>query len=373
MKKLLLFILLLLGFSRISEAQTTVKDSMIFGGIMRHYHVYIPKNYVVGSSRPLIMNFHGYGSNASAEQAYSNFMPVADTAGFLVVYPEGLKDGNGNQYWNAGIPGLPKTPDDVAFISSLIDALHLRYNINTSKVYSTGLSNGGYMSYRLAWKLSDKIAAIASVSGSMGPQDFAICKPPRPIPIMEIHGTADPTVPYTGSSIATDIDTLMRFWVLNDHCIPISDPISLPDIDPNDGSNVIHFQWSAEVANITCELYRITGGAHVDWPGAGAGNNMDFSASPTIWQFFNRYQISTSDVKENESVSSSIGFYPNPSSGIIHLRGDAKMTTTVLDMTGRTMITSKEKDIDISRLASGLYILLHEQNGMQTAEKLVKY
>ena len=343
------------------------------GGVMRHYNLYIPKNYVPGSSRPLILYFHGYGSNASVEQNYTKFMSVSDTAGFLIVYPEGTIDGTGKQYWNAGIPGLPQTPDDVAFVSSLIDALHLRYNINTNKVYATGLSNGGYMSYRLAWKLSDKIAAIASVSGSMGPSDFAKCNPPRPIPIMEIHGTNDNVVAYNGSTIATNIDTLMRFWVTNDHCLPISDPISIPDIDPNDGSNVIHFIWSAEIANTSCELYRIVGGAHVNWPGAGVGNNMDFSASAAIWQFFNRYQISTSDVKENETASSSIGFYPNPCADVIHIRTNEKSFVTIMDITGKTILKSKEKEIVISTLSSGVYFLQIEENGTRSFEKLIKH
>jgi polyhydroxybutyrate depolymerase len=373
MKNLFFFILLLVVFIQTSVAQTTVIDSMVSGGIMRYYHVYIPKNYVTGSSRPLIMYFHGYGSNASIEQAYSNFMPVADTAGFFIVYPEGLKDGNGNQYWNAGIPGIPTTPDDVAFVSSLIDALHLRYNINTSKVYATGLSNGGYMSYRLAWKLSDKIAAIASVSGSMSPADFAICTPPRPIPIMEIHGTADQTVSYTGSAIATDIDTLMRFWVHNDHCIPISDPLAVPDLDPNDGSNVIHFEWVPELQNMSVELYRITGGGHVDWPGAGTGNNMDFSASPTIWQFFNRFQLSSSGVKEKETGPYSFDFYPNPCSDIIHIPSNTNGIVTIFDLTGRKMLTSKEKNIDLIAVPSGFYFLEFEGDGIRSIEKLVKF
>ena len=343
------------------------------GGIMRHYHVYLPKNYVTGSSRPLIINLHGYGSTATIEQQYSNFMPVADTAGFLVVYPEGVMDANKNQYWNAGIPGLPTTPDDVAFLSLLIDVLHFQFTINMNRVYSTGLSNGGYMSYRLAWKLSDKIAAIASVSGSMGPADFATCTPPRPIPIMEIHGTADQTVPYTGSVIATDIDTLMRFWIHNNQCLPISDPISLPDIDPNDGSNVIHFEWSPELLNYPVDLYRIVGGAHVDWPGAGSGNNMDFSASPTIWQFFNRFQLSLSNVKENQTAVTTFDFYPNPSMGAIHILNTTTGTVTIYSITGREMLTSKEKDIDVTGLPSGLYFIEFESEGMRILKKLVKF
>jgi polyhydroxybutyrate depolymerase len=371
MKNLLLLTLLFSLFIGNARSQT-VTDSMTSGGIMRHYHVYIPKNYLPGSSRPLIIYFHGYSSNATTEQPYSNFMSVADTAGFLVVYPEGTVDSHGNQYWNAGIPGLPTTPDDVGFTSELINKLHNQYNINIRMVYATGLSNGGYMSYRLAWKLSDKIAAIASVSGSMSPADFAICNPPRPIPIMEIHGTADQTVPYTTSNIGTDIDSLMRFWVTIDHCLPISDPIAVPDIDKIDGTTVTHFQWTPELLNESVELYRINGGVHVDWPGAGIGNNGDFSASPTIWQFFNRFQLSQSDVKEDQT-SSSCNFYPNPCNGIIHITNNDNGIATIYDMTGRKILASKEKNIDVSGLPAGCYVLEFEEGGVRLTKKLLKY
>ena len=252
---------------------------------MRHYNLYLPKNFITGSSRPLIIHLHGYGLNAALEQSYTNYMPIADTAGFLVVYPQGLMDANQKQYWNAGIPVLPTTPDDVAFISDLIDALHIRNNIDRSHVYASGLSNGGYMCYQLAWKLSNKIAAIASVSGSMAPLEFAKCKPVNEVPVMEIHGTADNVIPYTKSPGTTDIDTLLSFWVLADHCIPLPGITNMPDVDPSDRTTVIHYQWSAELKNTSCELYKIIGGAHVNWPGAGFGNNGDFSASSAIWNF----------------------------------------------------------------------------------------
>jgi polyhydroxybutyrate depolymerase len=371
MKKLLILAVLLLVAQDL-YAQQTISDSLISDGVMRYYHVYIPKNYIKGSSRPLIIHLHGYGLNGTLEQFYTNYMPVADTAGFLVAYPEGLVDNTGRQYWNAGIPGLPTTHDDVAFLSNLIDALHNRFTIDKSRVYASGLSNGGYMCYRLAWQLSDKIAAIASVSGSMSHHDFLNCTPPRPIPVMEIHGTADQTVPYTSSAIGTDIDSLLHFWVLNDHCLPISDPINLPDKDPADGSTVMHFQWSAELLNTSCELYRIIGGAHLDWPGAGAGNNMDFSASPTIWQFFNRYQTSQSSVKERPE-STSIGFYPNPCSAVIHISIDIPGKITIVDITGRKVIVSQEKEIDVSSLVPGMYQLCFEADGILHTEKLIKF
>ncbi len=374
MKKLILFILFLSLPLQTVVAQKTITDSLVSGGSMRYYHVYIPKNFIVGSSRPLIIHLHGYGSNAQIEQNYTNYMPIADTAGFLVVYPEGTKDGNGYQYWTAGIPTLPTTLDDVAFLSALIDTLHTHYNVNTTRIYASGLSNGGYMCYQLAWKLPNRIAAIASVSGSMAPLEFAKCKPTQAVPIMEIHGTADQTVPYTGSVLNTDIDTLMNFWVLNDHCIPLPGVTNLPDIDKTDGTTVIHYQWSAELANTTCELYKIINGAHVDWPGAtGAGNNGDFSASAAIWQFFNKYQNQTAGIKAEKNIPSSISFYPNPCSDVLHIGSYIQGKITIVDITGRQVLTSHEKDIDISKIPSGLYLLEYENGSTHASEKLLKY
>ena len=372
MKRFLFLAAHLLIFGNSAYSQKTITDSLLSDGVVRYYNLYIPKHYVSGSSRPLILHLHGLGSNATIEQGYTNYMPVADTAGFLVVYPQGTVNANSQQYWNAGIPGLPTTPDDVAFLSALIDTLHVHFNIDQSRVYASGLSNGGYMCYQLAWKLANKIAAIASVSGSMAPLEFAKCKPTRAVPIMEIHGTNDNTVAYNGSLIATDIDTLMRFWVLADGCFPISDPIELPNIDPNDGSTVFHFQWSAELLNMAVELYRVNGGTHVDWPGAGTGNNMDFSASSTIWQFFNRYQYIQSSVKEKVEFNS-IRFYPNPCSGIIHIASDVTGKISIADITGRIVLTSREKDIDVSALAPGCYQLSFENGGIVRTEKLVKF
>ncbi len=351
--------------------QQTITDSLIFEGTMRYYHTYIPQNYIKGSSRPLIIHLHGYGSNALLEQGYTNYMPIADTAGFLIVYPEGLIDGTARQYWNAGIPGLPKTPDDVSFLSKLIDTLHSRFNIDLKKVYASGLSNGGYMCYQLAWKLSNKIVAIASVSGSMAPLEFAKCKPVNAVPVMEIHGTADNVVPYTASISTTNIDTLLNFWVLNDGCIPLPGITNLPDIDPFDGTTVIHYEWTAELRNMACELYKIINGAHVDWPGAGIGNNGDFNASAAIWQFFNRFQlIPSSSVKSENDIR--INFYPNPCSSILHIT-DVPTGFKIIDITGRTLIDSHEKDIDLSGLMTGTYYLRYAIDGMIYNEKIIKF
>lgn len=373
MKRPLLLAAFLVIFAHTTHAQKTITDSITSGGVMRYYNLYIPKHYIIGSSRPLIIHLHGYGSNGTIEQVYTNYMPIADTAGFLIVYPQGLVDANQHQYWNAGIPGIPKTPDDVAFISELIDSLHVRYTINRSDVYASGLSNGGYMCYQLAWKLSNKIAAIASVSGSMAPLEFVKCKPVGAVPVMEIHGTADNVVPYHASLGTTDIDTLLNFWIINDGCIPLPGITNLPDTDPTDGSTVIRYEWSAELRNTACELYKIVGGTHVDWPGgAGNGNNMDFNASSAIWQFFNRYRLSQLSVKEKD-LPSSFSFYPDPCSGLIHIAADPPGKVTIVDVAGRKVLTSREKNIDVSQLASGCYQLIFENEGVIKIAKFLKF
>jgi polyhydroxybutyrate depolymerase len=162
MKKIYFFICI--SFAFIAQSQTLVVDSIFTGGIYRNYRLYIPAIYTGASARPLIINMHGYTSNAIQQQLYSNFGPIADTANFLMVYPNGTSSG-GSQFWNAGIS--PLGVNDISFLSNLIDSLKAQYNIDLNRVYSTGMSNGGFMSHTLACELSNRITAIASVTGSI--------------------------------------------------------------------------------------------------------------------------------------------------------------------------------------------------------------
>ena len=163
------------------NAQTTLIDSFRVDGIYRSYRLYIPAGGG-GGSRPLILNMHGLGSNAWEQQYYSNFMPVADTAGFYIVMPEGTAY-MGTTFWNVGFPGTPNV-DDVKFLSALIDTLGRRYPVDKRAVYATGMSNGGYMAHILGIRLNNKIAAIASVAGSIVPAALATAVPGRAVPAM---------------------------------------------------------------------------------------------------------------------------------------------------------------------------------------------
>ena len=141
--------------------------------------------------------------------SYTNFNYISDTAGFIVVYPEGTLL-QGSTHWNVGGWITGSTTDDVGFSISLLDSISNEYNIDATRVYSTGMSNGGYMSFLLACQMSDKIAAIASVTGSMTPQTYNVCNPQHPTPILQIHGTSDQTVPYLGDPTWTkSIDDIL--------------------------------------------------------------------------------------------------------------------------------------------------------------------
>ena len=161
-------------------------------GVLRDYNFRVPSGYDGSTALPLVINMHGYTSNASQQEFYSNMTPIAEEQNFFVVYPNGI----GNA-WNVGFPGVPfvNGVDDVGFINALIDTLTNNYLVDLTRVYSTGMSNGGYMSYRLACELNDRITAIASVTGSMNDSMRYHCYNPQSIPVLEIHGTDDPTVP----------------------------------------------------------------------------------------------------------------------------------------------------------------------------------
>ena len=146
-------------------AQQTQSITISSGGVDRDFFLYVPDSYNENTPAPLVFCLHGYGSSASANISYTGFRPVADTAGFILIHPQGTQDLFGTPHWNVGWGS--SSVDDVAFVEDMIDYVDDNYNLNNDRIYSTGMSNGGFMSYLLACQLSDKIAAIASVTGTM--------------------------------------------------------------------------------------------------------------------------------------------------------------------------------------------------------------
>ncbi|MDC3344663.1 T9SS type A sorting domain-containing protein [Flavobacteriaceae bacterium] len=356
-------ILFFTGFVFSSSAQQTINASITHDGIERDYILYVPEIYDGSTAVPLVLNFHGFGSSASQQMFYGDFRDIADTEGFLLVHPEGTTF-IGNQFWNVGFPGLSSNIDDVGFTEALIDELATLYTIDLERVYATGMSNGGFMSFLLACQLSEKIAAVASVTGSMTQDTFDDCNAQFSTPILQIHGTEDDVVPYNENNLSLPISDIISYWVDFNNCETTPTTTILPDVDVSDGSTIEYSVYEDGDNGVTTEHMKVIGGGHT-WPGSvlnTAGTNQDIDASMEIWLFFSRYDIngllSTNDY-ENKQVS----IYPNPTQSKINLllNYSKEVNYELFSPLGKQLmtgkITSSNEQIDISHLPSNIYFL----------------
>lgn len=379
MKKVSLFILLALS-AQVVIGQSVVK-TMMHDGIERSYRLYVPDVYTGNESVPLLFNLHGYTSNAFEQEVYGDFRPIADTANFILVHPDGTEDMSGTTFWNAfGSPS--ETVDDIGFLSALIDTLAEDHNIDMSRVYSTGMSNGGFMSYTLACQLSERIAAIASVTGTMVSPNLNACNCQHPMPVMQIHGTADPTVPYNGNAQGfVGVEDLVDHWVDFNNCNTTATETAVPDVDMTDGCTADHFVYSGGDAGSSVELYRINGGGHT-WPGSNplisiGVTNRDFSASTEIWRFFSQYTLDQLvSVEEELQPEDVFTVYPNPSEGEVSLRFSERSPSEiqVFDAVGKLVFseTSQLQMINLELPKVGVYFLRVETDAGIFTEKLIR-
>lgn len=339
MRNTLVLMVCMMFFAPSTYSQTTVVKNFVFEGINRSYRLYIPASYVQGINAPLVFNLHGYGSNNIEQELYADFRPIADTAGFLLVHPNGTPDFNNTMHWNTF---GTSTVNDVGFLSALIDTIASTYSVDLERVYSTGMSNGGFMSFALACSLAPRIAAVASVTGTITNVNLNSCIPSRPVPVMQIHGTLDATVPYNGNFFFAPVQSVLNFWISHNACNPQPAIIPIPDIDPNDGSTAELIVYSGGNNGSEVQHYKITGGGH-SWPGAPINlnsTNMDFKASAVIWDFFRKFDIngvvtSKPEIYSNELLS----FGPNPASGRVNIQftGAKERPVKVFDIYGRLL------------------------------------
>lgn len=358
---IMLLLLLIMNYSYSQEFSIT------HDGLSRTYRLHLPVNYNPDSIYPLVINMHGLGSNAWEQQLYTEFNNVSDTGDFIVVYPNGI-----DETWN--ISSSTGT-DDVGFISALIDTLDYLYDVDLNRVYATGMSMGGFMSYRLACELSERIAAIASVTGL---QAFYPCTPSRPVPVAQFHGTADPTVPYIG------VATTTNNWINYNGC-PLEPVVTdLPDIVPEDNSTVTLSYYGLCSDSSQVLLYTINNGEHT-WPGAIINigvTNQDIKASNEIWKFFIKYNINGSTGINNDIIESliSVRFYPNPVKDLataeLPYRPEIPFRFRILDSNGKICmeingINEQRFPINCSRLAPGFYIAEIYSEGRPAYQKVI--
>ncbi|HLI06479.1 MAG TPA: PHB depolymerase family esterase [Ktedonobacteraceae bacterium] len=266
---------------------TSVTQTLSSGGIDRSYLLHIPTGYKDTVEQPLVLNFHGHGSNASQQQYRTGFSQLANAYDFIVAYPQGAIGPDHRTGWDTGPRRDPHT-NDVLFVSNLLTHLEESWCINPERIYATGFSNGGGMTYVLACKMADRFAAVASVSGSYPPVPGG-CNPARPVPIMELHGTADRTVPYNGSSAKgyPPITQWLQQWAERDGCD------RRPVTFFNEG-NVTGERWVGCRDNVTIIHYTIDGMGHM-WPRhliiRTRNGAVPFDATNLIWSFFQSYRL----------------------------------------------------------------------------------
>ena len=251
--------------------------------IDRFYYVYTPNNLDSNESIPVLFAFHGYGSSAMRHLNYTNYFSLADLNNFIVVYPQGSTTATLSSHWNVGGWTSKSTTKDIDFVDTVIDLLKDKIPIDELRIYSSGMSNGGYMGYHLACNLSSKFAAIASVTGSMTNDTFNDCNPSHPMPILQIHGLLDFVVPYDGNSGSKSIPDVIDYWVNYNSCNTDPDRV----IKYDDYSLVAYDTYVNCLNNVNVKLILHPEMGH-DWPFIQSYN---IDASSEIWDFVSKYNL----------------------------------------------------------------------------------
>lgn len=370
MRKKIYFYLLVISIAVINSHAQFSNKTMDVNGDVRSYRQYLPTafNAVSEPGVPLIIALHGIGDIMTN---FSNvgFDNIADTARFIVVYPQGKPNAFGQNAWNNGTL-LSSTNDDITFLSRLIDTMKVKYDIDLNRVYFTGFSMGGIMTYHMLCALPSRIAAIASVAGPMSDSDVSGCNPNRSVPIMHMHGTTDGTVPYNGGLPSlSSVATTLSYWQGNNGCSD-SSVYNLPNTVPGD--------------NITVDTipYNTCGAPVIHWRENNADHQWlyyplnDIDATKEIWLFFRtkvhpgasqlgienipQYQTTIELTNSMLRISSTL---PIKEIGIYDLQGKAIQQLSVANLL--------ELNVDLSSYSTQMYIVKVLNESTITTKKIL--
>jgi polyhydroxybutyrate depolymerase len=243
---------------------------------------------------PLLLVFHGGGTEGRGMPHFTGFDALADRYGALVVYPAGV-----GRQWNDG--GVPNNGvDDVGFIRALIHQLAQQFQVDRNRIFATGISNGAMFSQRLGCELAGGIAGFAAVDGNMPAALVGKCRPSGPVSVLQMNGTDDPLMPFGGGNVTIgrrvgvlSAAQTVAFWVKNDGCSTNPETTALPAIAPADSTSIVRQRYSRCRSGSKVIFYSVRGGGHT-WPGGyqylpavfigRTSNQLDASAA--ILEFF---------------------------------------------------------------------------------------
>jgi polyhydroxybutyrate depolymerase len=284
---ILMFISLAFGIANRTNGR------ILSSGELRKYLLYVPPSYDANTPTPLVINIHGFSQWPANQAQVSQWNVVADEYGFIVVYPEGTGFPLRWRLRSADPGSSLNAQEEVTFISDLIDKLQSQYNIDPTRVYANGLSNGGGMSFMLACDLADRITAIGSVAGAYV-TPFESCQPSRPVPMITFHGVVDPIVPFHGGPSGSfeipfpDISTWVSQYAQMNSC----------DLTPEllmETATVTGIRYTDCEQDADVVFYTIADGGHT-WPGGeplpewiAGRTSQEIDATRLMWEFFLNY------------------------------------------------------------------------------------
>ncbi|MCP3913814.1 MAG: prolyl oligopeptidase family serine peptidase [Actinomycetia bacterium] len=269
------------------------------GGVESSYLLYLPPS-VGPEPAPVVLDFHGLGSNGVQQVTVSRFRTLADDQGFVVVNPTGTPAaGSGQNSWE--LPQLDTNPDrdDIAWVSALLDDLGNHACVDPSRIYATGLSNGGFFSSVLVCELADRIAATSSVAGITHPET---CEPSRPVPMLAFHGTADDVVPYGGGdSVLAGADSpqaLHQFFAqsMPDELAQFATDFACSSTTETELTDLISRTDYVDCdGDVSLQFHHIEGDGHT-WPGSillapFVPTTLDLDATQVAWDFFQQWSL----------------------------------------------------------------------------------
>jgi polyhydroxybutyrate depolymerase len=229
--KQLLFVLLFAGSLLFTNSLFAQLDSIFDQGVYRTFIVHLPTGNSAANEYPLVLNLHGLTSSAALQQAYTQFDDVANSLGLVVVHPDGIN----NSWTTIG-------NSDSYFLSNLVETIRANYS-NNKCLFVTGMSQGGFMTYKFSNTTSHNVTAIAVGSGNMSNALQNSSTYALQIPVMYFHGTDDNLVSYDGTFLISSIEKTIQWWVEQNNCNTTPVVTAMPDIDLTDNSTVEKYHY----------------------------------------------------------------------------------------------------------------------------------
>jgi polyhydroxybutyrate depolymerase len=269
-------------------------ETIVSSGIERAFYLYVPPGYDGAKPAPLVISMHGAGMRAVAHMHTSQWNRVADRHGFIVVYPSAIK-GSGPLVWDFGRERGASA--DVPFIADLIERISASHNIDRTRIYANGLSNGGGMSFALSCTMSDRIAAVGLV-GTAFTVPWEWCTDDRPVAMIAFHGTGDTSTPYHGGRTWVaprgrafpSIPAYVAHWARRNRC-------GVEQAEARVAADVTRRSYTSCANGATVQFYTIERGGHT-WPGGGplpewfvGSTTRSIDASEVMWEFFTQHPL----------------------------------------------------------------------------------